>query len=261
MRKKIVAGNWKMNKRFEEADELLGELADKMESLDEDVDVIVCPPFLYTEMALDYAQIEDEDDKDATYSIFSVGCQDVSTHSNGAYTGEVSAEMMADMGVEYCIVGHSERRKYFGETNQDVAQKIEALLSHNIIPIVCVGESLQEREAGTHLELIKKQVEEALFGLSPLDFLKIVIAYEPIWAIGTGKTATPDQAQEIHAFIRSLVQEKYGKETAKNLSILYGGSCNANNARELFAKEDVDGGLIGGASLNADDFIKIIKSF
>jgi triosephosphate isomerase len=165
------------------------------------------------------------------------------------------------MGVEYCIIGHSERRKYFNETDEQLLLKAELLLKYNILPIFCCGELLPEREAGNHFDVVKSQIENTIFKLEPLDFAKLIIAYEPVWAIGTGVTATSDQAQEMHAFIRNLISEKYGKEIAKNTSILYGGSCNAKNAKELFANTDVDGGLIGGASLIAADFLKIIESF
>lgn len=255
MRRKIVAGNWKMNKKFNDAEDLLQELSERIETEQKTkAEVVLCPPFLYTEMALDLAHSEDG-------ALYSVGGQDVSEHEQGAYTGEISADMLSSMGVEYCIVGHSERRKYFGETDEQVARKTENLLKENITPIVCVGESLEEREAGRHFDTIKAQVEKGLFGLKQLDFVRIIIAYEPIWAIGTGKTATPEQAQEIHAFIRSLVENQYGKEVARNLPILYGGSCNAKNATELFSQNDVDGGLIGGAALKAEDFLTIINSF
>lgn len=257
MRKKIVAGNWKMNKNFQDAEELLDELSEQIEKGQKSskVEVIVCPPSLYTEMALDLSRTEEDE------RLFGVGAQDVSEHGQGAYTGEISADMLSSMGVEYCIVGHSERRKYFKETDGQVAAKVEKLLAEGITPIVCVGELLEDREAGRHFDVIRTQVEKGLFGLPQLDFVKVIIAYEPVWAIGTGKTATPEQAQEIHAFIRGLVEGKYGKEVARNLSILYGGSCNAKNAAELFAQNDVDGGLIGGAALKAEDFVTIINSF
>lgn len=255
MRRKIVAGNWKMNKKFNDAEDLLQELSERIETEQKTkAEVVICPPFLYTEMALDLAHGDDG-------SLYGVGAQDVSEHEQGAYTGEISADMLSSMGVEYCIVGHSERRKYFGETDEQVARKTENLLKENITPIVCVGESLEEREADRHFDIIKAQVEKGLFGLKQLDFVRIIIAYEPIWAIGTGKTATPEQAQEIHAFIRSLIENQYGKEVARNLPILYGGSCNAKNAAELFSQNDVDGGLIGGAALKAEDFLTIINSF
>jgi triosephosphate isomerase len=252
MRRNIVAGNWKMNLNFEEADNLIYDIAEKLNEADlADVDVVICPPFPYLELATD--QAEDAD--------FYVGGQNVSKFDNGAYTGEISAVILATMNINYCIVGHSERRKYFFETNKDVEEKVNRLLINEIAPIVCVGEVLEEREAGKHFDIIKSQIVEGLFGLDRIEFEKVIIAYEPVWAIGTGKTATSEQAQEIHAFIRSLIAEKYGSETADNISILYGGSCNAKNAKELFAMPDVDGGLIGGASLTADDFITIVKSF
>ncbi len=252
MRRKIVAGNWKMNKTFQEADELINEIMEGLEEANlRNVNIVICPPFTFMEMTTDYAQ----------ESEYSVGAQNVSCYDNGAYTGEVSAKMLHSMGVEYCIIGHSERRKYFNETDKELTLKAELLLKNDILPIFCCGELLPEREGGKQFEVVKQQLENALFELDPLDFAKIIIAYEPVWAIGTGKTATPQQAQEMHAFIRSLISEKYGKEIAKNTSILYGGSCNPENAKELFANADVDGGLIGGASLKAADFLKIIDSF
>jgi triosephosphate isomerase len=252
MRRKIVAGNWKMNKTFSEAEELLNELYDALEEkTPSNVDVVVCPPSLYLEMAVDFSET----------GVISVGAQDVSQYENGAYTGEISAQMLSGMQVEYCIVGHSERRKYHNETDANIAQKTNALLKNDIIPIVCCGEVLEEREKDTHFDVVKSQISDSLFHLDPLDFAKIVIAYEPVWAIGTGKTATPQQAQEMHAFVRKVVEEKYGKEIAKKLPILYGGSCNAKNAHDLFKQPDIDGGLIGGASLMAQDFVTIANSF
>ena len=259
MRRKIVAGNWKMNKTFQEAEDLLDELAGRLseEQEDQDVEVIVCPPYLYVEMAHDLCSDED----DATQVYYSVGVQDVSEHDKGAHTGEVSAAMLSSMDVEYCIVGHSERRKYFGETDAQVARKVEQLLQNEITPIVCCGEQAEDREAGKQFEVIGRQLKEGLFNLKPLDFSRLIIAYEPVWAIGTGKTATPEHAQEIHVWIRNQIQEQYGKEIARVIPILYGGSCNAKTAKDLFAQPDIDGGLIGGASLNADDFIAIVNSF
>ncbi len=252
MRRNIVAGNWKMNKTFQEADDLINEISEGLDELNlRNVDVIMCPPFPYLEMMTDYAQEAN----------FGVGAQNVSCYETGAYTGDVSAQMLQSIDVEYCIIGHSERRKYFNETDEMLTLKAEMLLKCGILPIFCCGEELPEREAGNHFNVVKKQIETAMFGLDPLDFAKIIVAYEPVWAIGTGVTATTEQAQEMHAYIRSLITEKYGKEVAKNTSILYGGSCNAKNAKELFANPDVDGGLIGGASLVAEDFLKIIKSF
>ena len=253
MRKHIVAGNWKMNLTFSEADELLDELMSELEKVElpRDEKVIVCPPFPYIEMASDYAND----------SYFAVGAQNVSDQEKGAYTGEVSAAMLESMEIDYCIVGHSERRGYYGETDQIVATKVNQLLAHGLKPIVCVGEVLEEREAGRQLDVVKRQVEQGLFHLTAEQMKQVVIAYEPVWAIGTGKTATPDQAQEIHAHIRSLLTAKYGKELADEISILYGGSCKPSNAKELFACPDIDGGLIGGAALKADDFIAIAMSF
>lgn len=252
MRRNIVAGNWKSNELFSQADELINDIAEGLREFDNtDVDVIVCPPFPYLELVGDAS--EDVE--------FFVGAQNVSKFDNGAFTGEVSAKMLQSMNIDYCIVGHSERRKYFNETNQDVAEKVNKLLEVDINPIVCVGESLEQREAGTHFELIRSQVSEGLFHLDCEQIKRTVIAYEPVWAIGTGKTATKEQAQEVHAFIRAMLAEKYSDDVAQEVSILYGGSCNAKNARELFAQTDVDGGLIGGASLKAADFIEIARSF
>ncbi len=253
MRKHIVAGNWKMNKSFSEADDLISGIMDKLEevTLDANTQMIICPPFPYLEMASDYS---DE-------SYFAVGAQNVSDQESGAYTGEVSASMLESMELDYCIVGHSERRAYYHETDEIVARKVDQLLKHNIRPIVCCGEVLDEREANKQFDVVKKQITDGLFHLTAEQFSDIIIAYEPVWAIGTGKTATPEQAQEMHAFIRSLIAEKYGKEVADETSILYGGSCKPGNAKELFANPDVDGGLIGGASLKAEDFIGIATAF
>ena len=252
MRRNIVAGNWKMNKLFSDADDLVNAIAEELRSYDtSDVDVIVCPPFPYLELVSDVS--EDGD--------FFTGAQNVSKFENGAYTGEVSATMLKSLGVDYCIVGHSERRKYFKETNQDIAQKIDRLLNEDITPIMCVGESLDERESGRYLEVIRTQIEEGIFHLSADDMQRCIIAYEPVWAIGTGHTATKEQAQDVHGFIRNLIREKYNDDVAQEVSILYGGSCNPTNAKELFAMEDIDGGLIGGASLKHKDFIEIASSF
>lgn len=251
MRQKIVAGNWKMNNLFHEAEELVSEIANQLEEKSPDCEVIICTPAVFLEMASDYA---DE-------SQLKTAAQNVSEHERGAYTGEVSAEMLASMEVGYCVIGHSERRKYFGETDELLAEKTERLLENNIIPIFCIGEVLEEREASRHFEVVEKQLSKGLFKLNKDEFSNIILAYEPVWAIGTGKTATPQQAQEIHAFIRQLIEKQYDAKTADNTTILYGGSCNAKNAKELFANPDVDGGLIGGASLKADDFVKIVHSF
>lgn len=253
MRKNIVAGNWKMNTTFEEAENLINNILEEQEAVNINCDVVICPPALFLELASDYSNDFE--------GAISIGAQNVSEHEKGAYTGEISASMLASMSIDYCIVGHSERRKYFGETSQQLALKVERLLENAIRPIFCCGEQLDEREAGNHFDVVKKQIEEALFHLNKDEFGNIVLAYEPVWAIGTGKTATAAQAQEMHAFIRNLLMSKYGEEVANDTTILYGGSCNAKNAKELFANPDVDGGLIGGASLKAKDFIAIANSF
>ncbi|MCQ2286002.1 MAG: triose-phosphate isomerase [Bacteroidales bacterium] len=252
MKEKLVIGNWKMNKTFEQADELIGDIFDKLSEFHKNTEVVLCPPSLYLELATDYAEEEG--------SGFHVGAQNCSEYTNGAYTGEISAEMLSEIGAEFCIVGHSERRKYFNEDNAVIAKKIDRLIEQNLIPVVCCGESLEERKAGKHFEVVEKQIKESVFHLEANHFEHVVLAYEPVWAIGTGETATPEQAEEMHAFIRSLVEQKYGADIAYNTYILYGGSCNAKNALDLFSKQDVDGGLIGGASLKADDFIAIIEA-
>jgi triosephosphate isomerase len=182
-------------------------------------------------------------------------------NDSGAYTGEISGPMLSEMNVEFCIIGHSERRKYFGESHEFLQRKVDAAIRNGIRPIFCCGELLPERQADKHFDVVKKQLDESLFHLLQDDFQDVVIAYEPVWAIGTGVNATPHQAQEMHAYIRGLIAKKYGKTIADDISILYGGSCNGKNAAELFANPDVDGGLIGGASLKADEFIQIINSF
>jgi len=194
-------------------------------------------------------------------NILGLGAENCADHTSGAYTGEVSAPMVASTGATYVILGHSERRQYYGETSETLKEKVNLALANGLTPIFCIGEVLEEREAGKHFDVVKAQIEEALFDLSAEDFSKLILAYEPVWAIGTGKTATDDQAQEIHAYIRSVIEGKYGKEVAENTSILYGGSCKPSNAKALFAKPDVDGGLIGGASLKADSFMGIVEAF
>ncbi len=252
MRKKIVAGNWKMNKTFQEADDLLFEIADELNEKGRgETEVIVCPPFPYLEMAYDIATEND----------FLVGAQNFSQWDGGAYTGEVSAAMLHSMGVTHAILGHSERRSYFGETDAVIASKVDLALKYNIIPIYCCGEVLAERQSEKHFDVVRAQIGEALFHLGNEAIQQLIIAYEPVWAIGTGVTASPAQAQEMHAFIRSLLAGKFGEEIASEIPILYGGSCNARNAAELFANPDVDGGLIGGASLKADDFAVIVNAF
>lgn len=249
MRKKIVAGNWKMNKSASEAAILANELTQL--EYNKEVTLLVIPPALFIENAID--SFQDSEIK--------VGAQNCSEHDAGAYTGEISAKMIASIGANYVIVGHSERRAYFGETNQVLSEKVNQLLATNLTPIYCCGEVLSERESDTHFDVIKTQIAEGLFHLSAKEIRNCVIAYEPVWAIGTGVTASSDQAQEMHAFIRSLLKEQYNSEIAESISILYGGSCKPSNAEELFANADVDGGLIGGASLVAEDFVAIANSF
>lgn len=252
MRQKIVAGNWKMNKSLEEAtilaSEVKGMVADEVKG---NVKVILCTPFPYL------ITINNLLGKDTR--IF-VSAQNCSEHEAGAYTGEVSAPMLKSMGIPYVILGHSERRQYFGEDGSLLAKKVDVSLKHQLTPIFCCGEPLEVREKGGHEVLIKKQVEESLFHLDESSIQKVVIAYEPVWAIGTGKTATSQQAQDMHAVIRTHLASKYGTSVADSISILYGGSVNAANAKELFACPDVDGGLVGGASLKSREFTEIIKS-
>lgn len=252
MRKLIVAGNWKMNKTFTEAESLLFDIADLLsESRPQNVEVVICPPALYLELASDIAQQND----------FYSGAQNISHHDNGAFTGEISAEMVKSAGAKYVILGHSERRQYFKEDDDLINLKITKALNANLTPIYCCGEVLEEREENRHLEVVTEQLNKAICSLPDHEVRQLVIAYEPVWAIGTGRTATPEQAQEMHKFIRSIISRHYGDETANNMTILYGGSCNPGNAAELFSQPDVDGGLIGGASLKAEDFVKIINSF
>ena len=233
MRKNIVAGNWKMNKNLQEGIALAKELNEVLSADKPNCDVIICTPFIHL------ASVTPIVDK----NIIGVGAENCADKASGAYTGEVSAEMVASTGAQYVILGHSERRAYYHETVEILEEKVKLALANGLRPIFCIGEVLEEREAN-------KQNEG-----------KVILAYEPVWAIGTGKTATPEQAQEIHAHIRSLVAAKYGQEVAENTSILYGGSCKPSNAKELFANPDVDGGLIGGAALKAADFKGIIDAF
>ena len=251
MRKNIVAGNWKMNTTLPEGLQLAKEVNDALKGIDAKCDVIICVPFTHL------APINGVIDQNS----LGLGAENCADHTSGAYTGEVSAPMVASTGATYVILGHSERRQYYGETSETLKEKVNLALANGLTPIFCIGEVLEEREAGKHFDVVKAQIEEALFDLSAEDFSKLILAYEPVWAIGTGKTATDDQAQEIHAYIRSVIEGKYGKEVAENTSILYGGSCKPSNAKALFAKPDVDGGLIGGASLKADSFMGIVEAF
>lgn len=251
MRKNIVAGNWKMNKTLQEGLALAKELDVALKGRTINCDVIIGTPFIHLASiaaAIDTTRI-------------GVAAENCADKESGAYTGEVSAAMVASTGARYVIIGHSERRAYYHETSPILMEKVKLALSNGLTPIFCVGEVLEEREAGKHFEVVARQVEEALFTLDQTDFAKLILAYEPVWAIGTGKTATADQAQEMHVHIRKSIAAKYGKEVANGCSILYGGSCNAANAKELFSRADVDGGLIGGASLSVDKFLPIIEAF
>ena len=250
MRKKIVAGNWKMNTTPSEGIELAKGVAAGRGEVCDCVNLIVCPPFTHLSSVIE----------SLAGSNVAVGAQDCATEVKGAYTGEVAASMIAALGCKYVILGHSERRQYYGETSETLNKKMARAYENNLTPIYCVGENLDEREAERHFDVVKAQIEEVVFNLSEEQFKNLVIAYEPVWAIGTGKTATAEQAQEIHAYIREVLRSKFGA-AAEECPILYGGSCKPSNASEIFAKEDVDGGLIGGAALKADDFLAIGKSF
>lgn len=257
MRKKIVAGNWKMNKTADEAKALLSEVINMIK--DEvigtpnrgDVVVVLCPPALYLTMARQY--VTDGG------NIF-LGAQNCHEKESGAYTGEISAPMLQSIGVDYVILGHSERRQYFNETNAQLSDKVNSALASGLTPIFCCGESRDLRENGDYIGFVKDQITDSLFHLSPESFSKVVIAYEPIWAIGTGLTASSAQAQDMHFELRQHIAGQYGDEIAQNTSILYGGSANAQNAAELFSQVDVDGGLIGGASLKSRDFTTVVKA-
>jgi len=253
MRKKIVAGNWKMNKTFAEGIALAEEVAKlSKEELNSDVQLVLCTPFIHL---VDAVKITSD------FKNLGVGAQNCHGKASGAYTGETSIDQLKSIGVEYVILGHSERREYFAETNEQLKEKVDIALSRSITPIFCCGETLAQREANIHFGFVTSQLTESLFHLDADTIKKVVIAYEPIWAIGTGVTASSAQAQEMHLVIRKHFASKYGQEVANLISILYGGSAKPSNAKELFANPDVDGGLIGGASLVARDFIDIAKSF
>ena len=251
MRKNIVAGNWKMNTTLQEGVLLATGVNNALKGANPKCDVIIAVPF--THLAPIAAVIDQ--------NILGLGAENCADHKSGAYTGEVSASMVASTGAKYVILGHSERRQYYGETSETLKEKVALAFANGLTPIFCIGEVLEERENGTYLEVVKGQIESALFHLSAEDFGKIILAYEPVWAIGTGKTTTDDQAQEMHAYIRNVIAEKYGKQVAEDCSILYGGSCKPTNAAALFAKPDVDGGLIGGASLDVESFMGIVNAF
>ncbi|MDD3612992.1 MAG: triose-phosphate isomerase [Clostridiales bacterium] len=247
MRKPIIAGNWKMNKTPEEAASMVKELAPLVK--DSDIDIVLCAPFVSLQATLDAA----------AGTNIKVGAQNMHWEENGAYTGEVSPTMLNALGVEYVIIGHSERREYFAETDETVNKKVHSALAHGLKPIICVGETLEQREEGITQELVQGQTEAALKGLSADDVKKCVIAYEPIWAIGTGKTATSEDANNVISYIRSTVKKVYGEEAANAIRIQYGGSMKPENAADLMAMSDIDGGLVGGASLKAEDFANIIN--
>ncbi|MUH37890.1 triose-phosphate isomerase [Zobellia amurskyensis] len=248
MRSKIVAGNWKMNKNLAETEALLTELAAKLP--DTTAEVMVAPT--YVNLASAVRTLES--------SAIEVIAQNMHFAENGAYTGEISADMLLSIGIDTAIIGHSERRAYFGETDEILAKKVVTALAKNIRVMFCFGEELEDRKSDNHFKVVESQLKNALFSLEAADWSKIVLAYEPVWAIGTGETASPEQAQEMHAFIRKTITDAYDASIANNVSILYGGSVKPANAVEIFGKPDVDGGLIGGASLVADDFVAIIKA-
>ncbi len=251
MRKNIVAGNWKMNTTVPEGIELAKAVVARSAEVPVEVKLIVATPFTHLYPVAEVV-------KGTVVGLSAENCAD---HAKGAYTGEVSADMLVSAGCEYTILGHSERRQYYGETDEKLVEKTKLALGAGLKVILCVGENLDEREAGKHFDVCEAQIKNVLYNFTAEDMKSIIVAYEPVWAIGTGKTATAEQAEEIHACIRTVVCEKFGAEVAEDLTILYGGSCKPSNAVELFAQKDIDGGLIGGAALKADDFIAIALSF
>ena len=252
MRKLIVAGNWKMNTGIEEGIQLSSEINSYLSkaNLPSNKRIIISPPYTHLYPI----------SKVINPSLITLSAQNCASTENGAYTGEISAQMLKELGVKMVILGHSERRQYFNEDSDILLKKIKLALKYDLEIIFCVGESLKERENKTYFNIIERQIKDTLFNLNENEIKKIIIAYEPVWAIGTGKTATPNEAQEMHEFIRKLIKNKFGEQISEEISILYGGSCKPGNAKEIFEKKDVDGGLIGGASLKAQDFEKIIES-
>ena len=251
MRKKIVAGNWKMNLDYAEGISLFSEIVNMVRDEKKgDQQAIICAPFIHLNSLVKLGG-----------STVAIGAQNCHQNASGAYTGEISAGMIKSVGCSHVIIGHSERRQYFAESDELLAAKTKAALANDLIPIFCIGETLDERNNGDFFSILKAQLTNGIFGLTAAEFAKVVIAYEPVWAIGTGLTASSDQAQEVHAFIRAEVAAQYGAEIAEGVTILYGGSCNPKNAAELFAQPDIDGGLIGGASLKSRDFTDIVKAF
>lgn len=249
MRKKIVAGNWKMHKNAEQTEDLLNELIDKM-PLETEVQVIVAPTFINLASAVDHLEFTNID----------VAAQNMHQAESGAFTGEISADMLQNVGVNTVILGHSERRAIFNETDAVIASKVNTALEHDMTVIFCFGEELKDRQSKNHFNVVENQLRDGLFSIQASDWANVVLAYEPVWAIGTGETASPEQAQEMHEFIRETVRKSYGSDIAEDVSILYGGSVKPENAKEIFSKPDVDGGLIGGAALKADDFIAIVNA-
>ena len=248
MRKKIVAGNWKMNNNAEETEDLLNDLIDKLPN-DVQAQIIVAPTFVNLASAVDHLE----------FTNILVAAQNMHQNENGAYTGEISADMLKSIGVNTVILGHSERRAYFQETDTILAQKVTTALRHDMTLIFCFGEELKDRQDKQHFNIVENQLRDGLFHIKNEDWEKVILAYEPVWAIGTGETASPEQAQEMHEFIRETVLKRFGSTIAEEISILYGGSVKPENAREIFSQPDVDGGLIGGAALKASDFAKIVE--
>jgi len=248
MRQKIVAGNWKMNKNAEQTEDLINELIQKLPT-DSKAQVIIAPTFVNLSSAVDHTE----------FTAIEVAAQNMHQAEGGAFTGEISADMLKNIGVNIVIIGHSERRAYFHETDALLANKVDTALKHDMTVIFCFGEELKDRSTNSHFNIVELQLRDGLFHLPESAWSNIVLAYEPVWAIGTGETATPAQAQEMHQFIRETIRKQYGSDIAENVSILYGGSVKPDNAKEIFSQPDVDGGLIGGAALKADDFVGIVN--
>lgn len=249
MRKKIVAGNWKMHKNSEQTEDLLNELIAKIPT-DTKAQIIVAPTFINLASAVDHLE----------FTSIDVAAQNVHQAESGAFTGEISADMLKSVGVNIVILGHSERRAIYNETDALIANKVNTALKHDMKVIFCFGEELKDRQSKNHFNVVENQLRDGLFHIESKDWESIVLAYEPVWAIGTGETASPDQAQEMHAFIRETVRKAFGSDIAEDVSILYGGSVKPDNAKEIFSKPDVDGGLIGGAALQSDDFVAIVNA-
>lgn len=247
MRQKIVAGNWKMNKNAEETEDLLNQLIDKLPQ-DAEAQIIVAPTFVNLASAVQHLEFTNID----------VAAQNMHQAENGAYTGEISADMLRSIGVSTVIIGHSERRAYFHETDSILAYKVDTALKNDMRVIFCFGEELKDRQSGNHFNIVENQLRDGIFHIAKEAWANIILAYEPVWAIGTGETASPEQAQEMHEFIRETIRKSFGSDIAEDVSILYGGSVKPDNAREIFSKPDVDGGLIGGAALKAEDFAAIV---